>query len=49
MVLVFVLLDLDQHCTVVDECWEKGKSPDCFEQLKTVVENRCSQYSGVEA
>ena len=43
------LRDLDQRCEVVDERRGTGKSPDCFELFKTVVENRRSRHSGVEA
>ena len=49
LIRAHTLRDLDQRCEVVDERRGTGKSPDCFELFKTVVENRRSRHSGVEA
>ena len=49
LVVVHALLGLDHRCIVVDERRGTWKGPDSFELFKTVVENRRSQYSGVEA
>ena len=49
LIRAHTLRDLDQRCEVVDERRGTGKSPDCFELFKTVVENCRSRHSGVEA
>ena len=46
LIRAHTLRDLDQRCEVVDERRGTGKSPDCFELFKTVVENRRSERGG---